>query len=310
MTNLGPSAREGTIARLAHNSIRVRKARRFRYARPWVWPPAVRPGPCCFAGHQSVPYEKTGGTADHMSSHDEPVVPPKSSDVVAQLVEHWRQPKQRTVARTIHMPVEWRNAPSPQVIQPTGIPPEEVVGTPRLVTYPDILLQATVLVFGDRTDEGRLIQEVGIAWFEIIRQLERDPDFLFRIPWPTLEEIIAGAYERAGFPEVILTPRSGDRGRDVIATRPGIGSIRIVDQVKAYHPGHRVSADEVRSLLGVLQVEPNVSKGVITTTSQFAPGIYRDERLCAFIPYRLELKDGPQLLRWLRELLLDGPAPP
>jgi restriction system protein len=96
---------------------------------------------------------------------------------------------------------------------------------------------------------------LAVPWFEIIAQLEHDPEFLFKIPWRKLEEIIAGAYVRAGWPDVVLTPRSGDRGRDVIATRPGICSIRIVDQVKAYKPGLLVKADEVRSLLGVLAVE-------------------------------------------------------
>jgi restriction system protein len=168
--------------------------------------------------------------------------------------------------------------------------------------YPDILVQATVVLFGDRSAEGQVIAGIAVPWFEIVSQLERDPDFLFTIPWRKLEEIIAGAYQRDGWPEVVLTPRSGDRGRDVIATRPGVGSIRIVDQIKAYRRGHVVTADEVRSMLGVLSAEQNVSKGLITTTSLFAPGIEKDSGLSAFMPYRLELKDGEQLRRWLQEL--------
>ena len=147
-----------------------------------------------------------------------------------------------------------------------------------------------------------MVRGVSIPWFEIVKLLERDPQFMYTIPWRKLEEIFAGAYERAGYPEVVLTPRSGDRGRDVIATKPGVGSIRIVDQVKAYAPEYSVSADEVRSLLGVLEVERNVSKGVITTTSQFAPGIFKDVGLRAFMPHRLELKDGRQLAAWLISL--------
>ena len=85
----------------------------------------------------------------------------------------------------------------------------------------------------------------------------------------------------------------------MISSRPGVGSIRILDQVKAYGPGNLVSADEVRSMLGVLEAEQNVSKGFVTTTSEFAPGIRDDRRLQAFMPYRLELKDGPQLSEWL-----------
>jgi restriction system protein len=95
---------------------------------------------------------------------------------------------------------------------------------------------------------------------------------------------------------------SGDRGRDIIATKPGIGSLRIIDQVKAYSRGHRVTADEVRAVLGVLSADSNVSKGIITTSSEFAPGIFEDTGLKAFMPYRLELKDGHQLRQWLMEL--------
>jgi len=171
---------------------------------------------------------------------------------------------------------------------------------------PEILIQATVVLFGEKVSEGQLIAGVAIPWFEIITRMKQDPEFLFKIDWRKLEEIIAGAYEREGWPEVILTPRSGDRGRDIIATRPGFGSLRIVDQIKAYNSGHLVSADEVRSMLGVLQTEANVSKGLVTTTARFAPGIERDDRLKAVIPYRLELKDGVQLQKWLVDVATKG----
>src|SRR5262249_32022217 len=102
--------------------------------------------------------------------------------------------------------------------------------------------------------------------------------------------------------EVILTPRSNDKGRDVIATKKGLGSIRFFDQVKAYAPHRVVSAEEVRAMIGVLTADGNVSKGVITTTSQFAPGIMKDENIKRLMPYRLELKAREELLTWLENL--------
>ena len=75
------------------------------------------------------------------------------------------------------------------------------------------------------------------------------------------------------------------------------GSICIIEQVKAYRPGHKVPADDVRALLGVLSRDQNVSKGIVTTTSMFAPGI--EEEMKLFIPNRLELKDGPRTGRYL-----------
>jgi restriction system protein len=150
--------------------------------------------------------------------------------------------------------------------------------------------------------EGVLIRDISIYWFVILEQISRDPAFLYKIPWRKVEELIAGGYKRAGYSEVVLTPRSGDDGRDVIATKPGVGSIRIVDQVKAYKPGHLVTADEVRSMLGTIQADQNVSKGILTTTSDFAPGVQRNPKLQAFMPYRLELKNGSALLEWLSRL--------
>jgi restriction system protein len=169
----------------------------------------------------------------------------------------------------------------------------------------ELLIPAAIIVAGDEVAEGQLIKAVALPWFETIKALERDPDFLYQLDWRKMEELIAGAYTRTEWDEVILTPRSGDGGRDVIASKRGVGAIRFFDQVKRYKPGHKVPADHVRALLGVLSIHPNVSKAVITTTALFAPGV--QEEMKAFIPYRLELKDGPRLREWLMGL---GDAPP
>ena len=172
-------------------------------------------------------------------------------------------------------------------------------------SLPPLLLQAAILDIRDRTDEGHIVKGVTIPWFEIIRQIARDPHFLFKVSWRRLEELIAGAYEREGW-NVVLTPPSGDRGRDIIAERPGSCAIRIVDQVKAYAPGHRVSADDVRAMIGVLASDPNISKGFVTTTAQFAPGVFTDSDITQFVPYRLDLRDGPKLRHWLIDVWRSG----
>ncbi len=190
------------------------------------------------------------------------------------------------------------------VISPGSGHLEWTPGIPKVQTYPEILLQAVLIVPGERTTEGHLIEAVAPAWFEILNQLERDPTFLYKFSKydRKFEELIAGAYEREGWTEVILTPRSGDKGRDVIASKSGFGKIRIVDQAKAYSPNHRVTAKDVDALLGVLTREPNVSKGIVTTTSNFAPGIEKNESVKKLMPYRLELRDGKQLTNWLLAL--------
>jgi restriction system protein len=90
---------------------------------------------------------------------------------------------------------------------------------------PEITIKA-LLEFGDRTKEGTLVRAVAIPWFEIVQRFRSNPEDIYHVDPRSWEEIIAGAYERAGFDEVILTPRSGDKGRDVVATKAGVGSIR------------------------------------------------------------------------------------
>jgi restriction system protein len=163
------------------------------------------------------------------------------------------------------------------------------------------LLSQVVIVPGGKTNNGQLIEAVTLPWFEIIRLLNRDPSAVYQIDARKWEEIIAGAYQRAGFDEVTLTPRSGDFGRDVIAVKRALGTVRVIDQVKAYGPKHRVTADDVRALLGVLEAD-KASKGFLTTTSDFAPKLPEDILLKPYIPARLELINGTMLLARLKAL--------
>jgi restriction system protein len=152
------------------------------------------------------------------------------------------------------------------------------------------------------TSQGILIASSSLVWTEIVQELNSNWSLAFEIPPHKWEEIIAGAFVKAGF-EVVLTPRSGDHGRDVIASTKGIGSIKIIGSVKAYKPGNLVRYDDVRSLLGVMSAELNTSKGIITTTSDFPAKILDDPFIAPFLPTRLELVNGDSLQLWLKELL-------
>jgi restriction system protein len=125
----------------------------------------------------------------------------------------------------------------------------------RSDAFPEVTLKA-LLSLADATKEGALVMAVALPWYGILEHIRKDPQAVLEIDPRKWEEIIAGAYSKAGFEEVILTPRSGDKGRDVVATKKGVGSIRIFDQVKAYKPGHVVTAEEVRAMLGVITGPP------------------------------------------------------
>lgn len=166
-------------------------------------------------------------------------------------------------------------------------------------SFPELLLGSEIVVLGDKAAEGFLIERVGISFGAVFKQLISDPNFLLRFNPRQLEEIIAAAYDREGC-EVVLTPRSADGGRDVIATYKGFGTIRILDQVKRYDPKNRVPADDVRALFGVLCRDPAASKGVVTTTSSFAPGVATE--FATAMPSRLELREGNDIKQWIERL--------
>ena len=173
------------------------------------------------------------------------------------------------------------------------------IETPR--ELPEILLSGGLLDIYGHVDDGQLVRALAFPWMAILDLFKRDPEAIYQVTDRVWEQIIAASYDRAGFEEVILTPRSGDHGRDVVATKNGFCSLRIFDQVKAFKPGHEVSAHDVRALIGVISV-PGVTKGIMTTTSTFAPRIMQDPTISAYVPSRIELRDRHQLLPFLESL--------
>jgi restriction system protein len=165
-----------------------------------------------------------------------------------------------------------------------------------------MILQQALVIPGDRTTEGVLVEAVTGTWLQLVLLLQSDPGLLFQIDPRRFEELIAGMFEKAGFDEVTLTPRSGDFGRDVIAVKNGFGCVRFIESAKRYGPGHLVPADDVRSLLGVLLSDQNATKGIVTTSSDFAPKVGDDPLIKPHMPYRLELVNGTELVKRLTEL--------
>lgn len=176
-----------------------------------------------------------------------------------------------------------------------------VVISERNLSEAALLVQGVVEPYG-ATSEGQLVRAFGLPWRTIVERLSKDWMQAFKIPPRIWEEMIAAAFDQEGYDEVILTPRSGDHGRDVVAIKNGVGCIKIIGSVKAYAPGNLVRPDDVRALAGVLLGDPKASKGIITTTSDFAPSISTDPYLSPLMPYRLEMMNGIKLREWLNKL--------
>lgn len=129
---------------------------------------------------------------------------------------------------------------------------------------------------------------------------------MYRIEPGRWEEPGAGWYSAAGFDEVVLTPSRADHGRDVIAVERGVLSVRVLDQVKAYAPGHLVPANDVRAPMGVLGSDRAASEGIVTTTSDFAPRIEEDPLVAPLLPTRPEPVDGEEPARRMSALRWGG----
>ncbi|MEM6472286.1 MAG: restriction endonuclease [Planctomycetota bacterium] len=173
-----------------------------------------------------------------------------------------------------------------------------------LVT-PSVLLQAPIVTLGEKTEEGECVKSVRETWREIARQVQSQSDFLFEFTTASraFELFLAATYRMDGFDEVIVTPHSNDRGRDVIAQRKGNRSVRILEQAKAYRECNLVTHQEVRAMIGVMAIERYAYSGSITTTSNFAPTICNGDEFEAFVPEKLTLRNGAQLRDWLLSLI-------
>jgi len=223
-----------------------------------------------------------------MSEDNRPIVP--TDMAIEALIKHWGA---RSTGR-VHI----AEASAAVTFAPLGVAGQAITSPPPdpQDLLPTLVMQ-TLIISESKTTEGMLIQAVTIPWKEILTLINDDPNLIYQIdPWKW-EEIIAGSYRASGlFDEVVLTPRSGDHGIDVIATRHGFCSIRCIESVKRYTPGKVVTANDVRALALKVLANHNVSKGIVSTTWEFAPRIEYDPDIKSLIPHRLELVNRNALI--------------
>jgi restriction system protein len=183
-----------------------------------------------------------------------------------------------------------------------GVSMRAEAGVFAVATPLPALTLSSVIIPERNVSDGILIRSTSDLWAEIVRRLGANWSEAFQLKPEQWEELIAGAFKKAGYDDVTLTPRSGDHGRDVIAVKHGVGCVKIIGSVKAYKPGLLVGYDAIRALIGVMSGERDVSKGIITTTSDFPPLVGEDPFIAPFMPTRLELINGQNLQKWLSAL--------
>lgn len=159
-----------------------------------------------------------------------------------------------------------------------------------------------IVLSGNKCADGDLVKVIAPAFKKITELLQFDYTILYSMNPRTFEELIAAAYSRIGFANVTLTPRSGDQGRDVIIESEGTGPIRLFVEAKRYSDGNLVPAKEVRSLLGTLLGESETTKGILVTTSDFAPEVRTAPNIARHLGTRLHLLNGTQLVERLIQI--------
>jgi hypothetical protein len=90
---------------------------------------------------------------------------------------------------------------------------------------PAIVLK-TLLMVGTPPKKGSPSKLSPRRWFAILELIHRGPKDLYEIGPRAWEEIVAGAYTRAGFEELILTPRIDDQDHHPECGRKRAGGMR------------------------------------------------------------------------------------
>lgn len=133
--------------------------------------------------------------------------------------------------------------------------------------------------------ESRLVEIASPEAIEALRSVQfepillvdramRRPESMREMSPRDFEVFVASLVEQLGFDDVILTPRSNDHGRDVLATKKVHGiSIFFAFECKRYGVDQPVGKAIIRALLGtVVQRDTRATKGVLVTTSRFTSG--------------------------------------
>lgn len=142
--------------------------------------------------------------------------------------------------------------------------------------------------------------------FRVLQAVLSDPRHLHQLTPRQFEEFVAEIVDGLDFKDVVLTPRSGDGGRDVIASKLVHGiPLTFFFECKKYAEGNKVQLDTLRALLGtVAHHGSDANIGVLVTTSTFTKGC----RELIASECRLDGKDYQGLVGWIDDY--QRPYPP
>jgi HJR/Mrr/RecB family endonuclease len=143
----------------------------------------------------------------------------------------------------------------------------------------------------------KAVQFLPVKLFE---KISNDPNLMHGMNPIDFEYFIAELMDKSGFENIIVTPRSGDKGRDILATKT-VCDVPIIFafECKKYAPNRKIKPEIMRALLGtVSHPQTKANKGVLVTTSSFTRGAK------SFIASESMLsgKDFNDLVKWINQV--------
>jgi len=120
-----------------------------------------------------------------------------------------------------------------------------------------------------------------------------------KIHWRNFEKLCAEFFQRNGY-YVQLGPGTADGGVDIRVwpSEGGLGPPLMLVQCKRYREGNLVKVEYVKAFWTDVQSE-NAERGLIVTTSQFAPG---GHKVCEARNWSLDLVEGTQVKEWIKSM--------
>ena len=157
-------------------------------------------------------------------------------------------------------------------------------------------------------DDSTLNQSVSI----LLNKIHTSPKILKSIPtsdWRIFEEIVAEIYNGFGY-EVVLTKKTKDGGKDVIALQRNEEGINKKIFIECKHWKDTIDVKPVRELLGVGVVEDGLTGVILATTSTFTEDAkeFKDKidatnlqviRNDIITKLDFDLKDYNDILNWI-----------
>lgn len=135
---------------------------------------------------------------------------------------------------------------------------------------------------------------------KVISMILQNPQEVRNITPRQFEEFIASLLDQLGFSDIVLTPRSSDGGKDIIASHSINGiPLSFYFECKQYAKGNKIQLETLRALLGTIAHDSTkANMGVLVTTSTFTKGCEK----FILAESRLDGKDYDDIVGWISEL--------